>query len=461
MNRHHDTHSIGRFSRIAIAIGWLVLQAGSAQAEAIYLPLPALQLVDQRVANKGCFDNLAHIIEAAHVYAIDTEDQFPPGLQDLSYLLESPGLLFCPADGGRQAPTNWAEVNWGNLSYDWVATTNRPEPNEICVRCRVHQNVAWAEGSVHKLGRFQPGWPEVIASPMNQFAEPGWDVQLQARTAPDALTPWSYQWRREKLYYVTNATFVENPEVPHTGTWVTNVLPKYTVIPLAGQTNAACVLRQVSTNDTDFYSLAVSNAVGVAVSSRAVLRVEAGAAQKAGQPEWSEAVCANNLSQIALCARLWSQDSGQNMPSDLAVMTNSYGLPVFGWPVVLYCPADTNRPAPADWSGVDFNNTSYAVAPVISLDPYSVYCRCKVHGFYAQVDGVALLKPVFTAILATTNHTVDVRFRVFAGKTNVLETSSDLTNWTPVDMYPLEATGEYSYQDTADVPRRYYRVRLQ
>jgi hypothetical protein len=47
-----------------------------------------------------------------------------------------------------------------------------------------------------------------------------------------------------------------------------------------------------------------------------------------------------------------ASDHGEHLPQSLSSMTNSYGQPVFGWPIVLYCRFDTGRIAPADWTEV-------------------------------------------------------------------------------------------------------------
>jgi hypothetical protein len=38
--------------------------------------------------------------------------------------LNSPALLFCPADVNI-APTNWDNVDWARIDYQWLPQTNR------------------------------------------------------------------------------------------------------------------------------------------------------------------------------------------------------------------------------------------------------------------------------------------------------------------------------------------------
>src|SRR5437879_12897842 len=76
-------------------------------------------------------------------------------------------------------------------------------------------------------------------------------------------------------------------------------------------------------------------------------------------------------------------------PSNFSQMLNYDGSPMFGWPVQLYCPADNARTAPADWNSFDFSNTSYEILPHPSIeeDPVAPFCQCKVHQYYAAMDG--------------------------------------------------------------------------
>src|SRR5437016_14187974 len=98
------------------------------------------------------------------------------------------------------------------------------------------------------------------------------------------------------------------------------------------------------------------------------------------------------------------------MPSSDPAMTHAFGFPIFGWPVLLFCRADRSRTVPPDWSGVDFNNTSYEIVPGQSQDPYAIFCRCKVHGFYVEMDGDAVSRPRFGAIRWLTN-TAELNFK--------------------------------------------------
>jgi len=295
---------------------------------------------------------------------------------------------------------------------------------------------------------------------LDQYAAPGSGVQLQVRIAPDALLPLRDQWRREQLSYSTNVTFVTDTNFPGGGYWRTNRIANFTVTLLAGETNSSYLIASAQTNASDYYSVTASNSLGSIASSRARLVVDPSVSSMATNAHWSAIVCINNLHQIGLFAQMWAFDHNNNMPSSLSAMTNSFGLPIFGWPVLLFCRADTSRTVPPDWSGVDFDNTSYEVLPGDPQNPYAVFCRCKVHGFYAQMDGGAVSGPRFGSIRRLTNSAAELNFTLFAGRTNLLEASTDLFNWTNLTTY-LPTNGNFFFYDTSILPRRFYRIRTE
>ena len=158
-----------------------------------------------------------------------------------------------------------------------------------------------------------------------------------------------------------------------------------------------------------------------------------------------------------------ASDHNDQLPQSLSVMTNVYGQPVFGWPVLLYCRFDTARTVPADWNAVNFAETSYEILPGAHLadeDPSAPFCRCKVHGFYAQADGQVVSRPSFDGIQRSTNHTTELNFTMFAGQTNVLEASTNLVHWTVLNAYSA-TMGSFSFSDTNAVSQRFYRIRTE
>ena len=451
-----DRHDQEARRIILFFLGSLVLVAGIAvRGEILFWPFPGLEVAKQRALSIGCVKNLQQIGFAVQLWSLDHGDQSPAGFQVFTNELASPAILFCPADVGRLIPTNWSDLDWSKINYTWISNAPLAITN-ICGTCRIHTHALQADGFV-QFGTERSGWPSFVAGPIGQDATPGSDVEFKARIAPDALGPVSFQWRREHLYYTTNVTFVPDPDVPGSGYWRTNRVANFTVTKLTDETNSSLSLQNVQTNDSDYYTVAVSNVMGTGVSGHARLGVDAAVSAMTTE-HWSRLLCLNNLRQIDLLARMWSLDHDDHRPHNLSEMTNRFGLPLFGWPLVLFCRSDTSRTAPTDWPGLDFAKTSYEMVPGDEQDPYAIFCRCKVHGFYAQMDGQAVSGPRFTAINHT-NNSVDLTLVVFAGRTNVLEASEDFVNWTNLANYS-GMTGLHSFNETVSSPRRFYRLRV-
>src|SRR5439155_95438 len=179
-----------------------------------------------------------------------------------------------------------------------------------------------------------------------------------------------------QVYYVTNVIFISETNYPGGGYWVTNRAGKFVVTILNGETNSTYIITNAQTNHSDFYSVTISNSMGTSASPRARLVVDSSVSSMATNEHWSAVICLSNLKEIALLGRIWAVDHNDHMPQALSVMTNSFGLPLFGWPVILFCRADAVRTAPPDWPGLNFTNTSYEVLAGDEQDPYAVFCRC-------------------------------------------------------------------------------------
>jgi hypothetical protein len=263
----------------------------------------------------------------------------------------------------------------------------------------------------------------------------------------------SYQWRREQLCYKTNVTFDTD-----SGSWATNIVETFTVTILDGQTNAEYRVQNAQAGDSDYYSVLVSNRLGASASSQARLFVDPSVQSTITNEYWLALNCINHLKQIQLFGMLWSSAHGGHMPASLAVMTNGYGSPIFGWPLVLFCPSDRTRAVPADWSLVNFADTSYEVLPGDEQVPEAVFCRCKVHGFSALMGGTLDTRPRFSGLRALASNALELSFVLCPGRTNIVEFSLDLATWTPLVAYS-GTNGETRLLETNNLPRRFYRIR--
>src|SRR5262249_21010920 len=126
---------------------------------------------------------------------------------------------------------------------------------------------------------------------------------------------------------------------------------------------------------------------------------------------WSRAFCVNNLRMIGIGRSLWASEHNDQMPQSFQAMTNYNGSPLLGWPVALFCRSDTNRAAPADWPAVDYSNTSYEVMNGDPQNPFTVFCRCRVHGFYLEMGGAVVQQPSFSSIVRKADKTFELTFR--------------------------------------------------
>lgn len=97
-----------------------------------------------------------------------------------------------------------------------------------------------------------------------------------------------------------------------------------------------------------------------------------------------EIKCVNNLKQFGLAARVWALDNGDVYPPDVVCMSNELNTPI-----ILVCPAETNRPAASSWANYTSANCSYEyLAPSGSpKEPTRVLSRCPIHGTVGLCDG--------------------------------------------------------------------------
>ena len=437
----------------AVAMLYFVGASLFLRAEVVPWPLMALDLANQEANSIGCLNNLKQIILAGRTWAAENGEGYPLGFQDFTNELALPSLLYCPANVAHQAQTNWSAVDWAGIDYEWVTHANWNDPGDVCCRCWAHNHQALANGSVQEIAGYRGGWPAITAPPVGQMATPNSDIRFEVRIAPDALLPVGYQWRREQLHYETNVTFDTGGE-----RWVTNIVGTFALTNLDGQTNATLEIENAQASSSDYYSVVVSNRLGASASSQARLVVDPSMQATLTNEYWLELNCINHLKQLQLFGMLWSFAHAGHMPTSLLVMTNSYGSPMFGWPVVLSCPSDKTRAVPADWPQVNFADASYEVLAGDDQDPDAVFCRCKVHGFSALMGGTLDTRPSFSGLRSLTNNALELSFVLCPGRSNIVESSSDLANWAPLAAYS-GTNGETRLLETNNLPRRFYRIR--
>ena len=115
--------------------------------------------------------------------------------------------------------------------------------------------------------------------------------------------------------------------------------------------------------------------------------------------------CINNLKQIGLAARIWSNDEGGHLPKDFISLQKT--LQNAG---CLICPGDTanKQYANSSWADMDVKHISYQmVSPgAAETEPQKVYVRCPIHGIAAFADGSVQPEPPKQPAPPPPNHTV-------------------------------------------------------
>ena len=95
--------------------------------------------------------------------------------------------------------------------------------------------------------------------------------------------------------------------------------------------------------------------------------------------------CVNNMKQIGLAARIWSNDNGGKFPPDFQSMSNELSTPK-----ILVCPGDGSRTKAMDWSTFSPGNVSYEyLQPGIAEKgaEQTIVFQCPIHGSIGLGDG--------------------------------------------------------------------------
>jgi hypothetical protein len=104
----------------------------------------------------ACVSQLKQISLAAHSWANDHNDTFPPDFLTMSNELFSPKILACPEDPFKTRVENWAEFNpTNNLSYEFLLPGAKVAEvqSQEAFRCPNHGHVARGDGSVEEARR--------------------------------------------------------------------------------------------------------------------------------------------------------------------------------------------------------------------------------------------------------------------------------------------------------------------
>ena len=124
----------------------------------------------------------------------------------------------------------------------------------------------------------------------------------------------------------------------------------------------------------------------LAISIGAALVLPALAKMKAAQSYSQQSPCVNNLKQINLAARIWSNDHGDKFPPDFLTMSNELATPN-----ILVCDADSKKTAARDWAHFDpSRNVTYEYLLPGAKEEDAMQqpaFRCPIHGNVCLGDG--------------------------------------------------------------------------
>ena len=149
--------------------GWLTVSHGTQEpATAIMVPLvvaptavvaglmlPALAKAKEKAARISCVNNMKQLGLGVLIHANDHNDQFPDEIKDMDAELLLTRPLICPLAPNFEDRDSftWETLTPNDVSYDYLGKgmDSTAAPDTVIWRCHYHNNVGFADGSVHQL----------------------------------------------------------------------------------------------------------------------------------------------------------------------------------------------------------------------------------------------------------------------------------------------------------------------
>lgn len=117
-------------------------------AVATQAELEAKQREDQ---SNACIGNLKQIGLAAFIWAGDNNRVFPPDFISMTNELNTPKILFCPADASAKVVAEWSQLNQLLVSYRLMNPGGKQsEPEKVLAMCPIHNHMLLSDGSVQR-----------------------------------------------------------------------------------------------------------------------------------------------------------------------------------------------------------------------------------------------------------------------------------------------------------------------
>ena len=120
-------------------------------AEGLKVSPEELQQLKQEAQSVQCVSNLKQICLAALVWAIDNNHVFPSDFISMKDELNTPKVLFCPADPAAIRVIDWLQLNPSSVSYRFLNPNgNDTDPNKPLATCPIHGHIGLSDGSVRR-----------------------------------------------------------------------------------------------------------------------------------------------------------------------------------------------------------------------------------------------------------------------------------------------------------------------
>ena len=120
-------------------------------ADAAKLSPEQVQQLKEEAQSVQCINHMKQIGLAARIWSNDHKGVFPPDFITMKDAMNTPKVLFCPADTAVVRVTEWSELNPSTISYRFLNPNGSElQPNKPLATCPIHGHVGLSDGSVQR-----------------------------------------------------------------------------------------------------------------------------------------------------------------------------------------------------------------------------------------------------------------------------------------------------------------------